>query len=594
MIRKSVFLLSIVVFFTVVAYGQKVKYKELMVLLDAKRYEEASPVLKRYLKEVKDNASAYLYMGITYQERASKNDVLKQTDILFNNIDSAIYYYTISLPMITEKDVKKNDEYYMMYSRRDYRTGEFGIKVSDIHLDIEERTKSLKARKERVKELNKYFQEAGAQYTRSNTYYKKFQNSFATKKELYLQSDDDLIKELTTLSATFDSSQVSFKNYRTTLTALGKTNYNQMVNLQEIKDFKKDGSSLADFMEDDLKLWNYTEWVTKTVRTIQDEIYPLRKEIIAFDSELNKLDKKLKSDSVAVKTDELRSNKLFTELKKWDNDPMPAALFKLKIAELDYNSALVSEATLRGNEDISKRVGLIKSQLVSLKELDSLSKVLLNRDWDKDAINYKDFITSTYGATASLKSFTKSTQQLVVRDRGLKEKELANATSLLKWVFSESDSIPLFMDVPDHSKFKPLIIQDAFTAGLNQSGPKLSGYFYSITSSRTTDLKVNFPVDSVSIIPRDLPLIKGLSLAVTNQTYFILFYSESKVEGRTPVTLAKITRSAGLEWSSFFTTGLTPVEMKFTSSTGELSIKTTSPDGDSKMIVVDKTGKRLP
>jgi hypothetical protein len=273
---------------------------------------------------------------------------------------------------------------------------------------------------------------------------------------------------------------------------------------------------------------------------------------------------------------------------------MPAALFKLKIAELSYNSALVSQATLKGNEEASKRIGLIKLQLASLQKLDSLSKVLISRDWNKEAINYKDFITSTYGATAALESFIKSTQQLVERDFATKEKELSDAMSLLKWLFVESDSIPLFMDVPDHSKFKPLVVKETLTAGVKHLESRLTGYFYSITSTRTNDLKVDFPVDSVSIINRDLPLIKGFSLAVTDQTYFILFYSESKVEGRTPVTLAKITRSGGLEWSSFFTTGFTPVEMKFTTTTAELSIKTTSSDGDSKMVVVDKTGKRQP
>jgi hypothetical protein len=50
----------------------------------------------------------------------------------------------------------------------------------------------------------------------------------------------------------------------------------------------------------------------------------------------------------------------------------------------------------------------------------------------------------------------------------------------------------------------------------------------------------------------------------------------------------------GLEWSSFFSVGFTPVELKFTSSSGELSLKTVSTDGDSKMVVIDKAGKRLP
>ena len=593
MIKKRAFLLSIVLVFTVMAYGQKVKYKDLLVLLNAKQYDQAKPFLKKYLAENDDNASAYLFMGIIYQEEVLKNDVLKQTDMMISNADSAIFFYNKCLPKITEKEVKKNDENYLMYTRRDLRTGEFGIKLSDIQLDIETRTKSLYERRDRVTALKKLFKDSEALYGRSNALYKKLQSKFSTQKELYLQSDDSLILRLDQLAITFDSSQVAFRSYKTTLQTLGKTGYNQVVNLQEIKDFKNEGSSLTDFLTDDLKLWDYTGWAKKAVKVIRDEIYPLRKELVTFDSDINKLREKIKKDSLIVNPEELRNNTLFTDLKKLDADPMPSSLFQMKIAELAYASDLVAEASLKGLADISKKIILIKHQQVLLTNLDSLSHALVNRDWQKDAINYKNFIASAYGTSSVLKNLGKSTQDFAKRESITKKKELEDNMSLLKWVISESDSIPLFKDVADESKYKPLVITENHTAGVTILDSGLVGYFYTVTPSRTADLKISFPVDSISITQRDLPLIKGLSLDVSNQTYFVLFYSESKVEGKIPVTLAKITKLAGLEWSSVFSTEFTPVELKFTSNTGELSIKTTSSGGDNKMVVIDKTGKRL-
>lgn len=593
MIRKGAFILFLVAVSSGVASGQKVKYKDLMVLLNAKQYDQAEPFLKKYLAENDDNPSAYLFMGIIYQEKSVKNDVLKQTDLLINNIDSAIFFYNISFPKITEKDVKKNDENYLMYTRRDLRTGEFGIKLSDIQLDIETRIKALKERKEKFKALVNYYQQAEAIYKRANSYYKNLQSKFNTKKDLYLQADDRLILELDQLATTFDSSQVAFKNYKTTSQALGKTGYNQIIDLQEIKDFKKEGSAMSDFMMDDLKLWDYTEWVKKTVRIIRDEVYPLRHELIAFDSEINKQRERVKKDSITVETKELINNPVFDELKKWDDNPMPASLFQMKIAELRYSSDLVAESTLITNEDISKKINMIRHQQVLLKDVDSLANALVKRDWEKDAINYKNFITSTYGTTSVLKNLVKATHEYATREMVVKKKELENNMSFLKWVISESDSIPLFKDVPDESIYKPLVITETHTAGVKVVNSLLIGYFYTVTPARTADLKVNFPIDTATIIPRNLPLIKGLSIAVTDQTYFILFYSESKVDGKTPLTLARISRLAGLEWAVVFPVELTPLELKFTTSTGELSIKTTSPGGDSKMVVIDKSGKRI-
>jgi hypothetical protein len=320
----------------------------------------------------------------------------------------------------------------------------------------------------------------------------------------------------------------------------------------------------------------------------------MRKELITFDSDINKLRERIKKDSLIVNTKELQSNALFAELKKWDANPKPASLFHMKIAELAYASDLVAGASLHGGiADISKKISLVKHQLTLLTNLDSLSLALVNREWERDAIDYKNFIAAAYGTTSVLKNLGKATQEFAKREIVVRKKELDDNLSLLKWVISDSDSIPLFKDVPDESRYKPLIITENHTAGLTVLDSLFVGYFYTVTPSRTADLKVNFPVDSVSITQRDLPLIKGLSLDIINQSYFVLFYSESKVEGKIPLTLAKISRVSGLEWSSVFSTEFTPVELKFAANTGELSIKTTSSSGDSKMVVIDKTGKRL-
>ncbi len=593
MIRKGILLLFLTILFTGVASGQKVKYKDLMVLLNAKQYIQAEPHLKKYLAENTDNASAYLYMGIIYQEKSAKNDVLKQTDVLIANIDSAILFYNKAFPKITEKEVKRNDENYLLYTRRDLRTGEFGVTLSDILLDIETRIKNLKEKTDRVTKLRKFYQDAEAHYVRSNTLYKSFHDKFNTKKDLYLQADDDLILQLENLALTFDSCQSSFRSYKTISQTLGKTGYDQVINLQEVKDFKKDGTSLIDFAENDLKLWDYTEWAKKTVRTIRDEVYPARKEVMSFDAELNKLREKVKKDSISINIEALKANDLFTDLKKWDADPMPSSLFRVKISELSYLSELARQSTLTGNDNITKRISLIKQQQLSLKELDSLTHAFINRDWDKDAINYKDFVTNAYGTTAVLKNFSKALQEMAKRDIIAKKKEMDDHLSLLNWVIFESDSIPLFHDVPENSKFKPLIINEKYTAGITHQNTSLVGYFYTVTASRTADLKVNFAVDSTSIKLMDMPLIKGLSLNTNDQLYYILFYSESKIDGKFPVTLAKIGRIGGLEWSTTLTTELAPVELKLTVSNGELAIKTSSPDGNSKMVVIDKKGKRL-
>src|SRR5258705_12947277 len=90
--------------------AQKVKYKDLIVLLTSKQYEKAEPFLKRYLKETDDNPNAYLYMGITFQEKAMREDPLLRTELLCGIIDSALLNYDKAYKTITDKELRKNDE----------------------------------------------------------------------------------------------------------------------------------------------------------------------------------------------------------------------------------------------------------------------------------------------------------------------------------------------------------------------------------------------------------------------------------------------------------------------------------------------------
>ncbi len=242
-------------------------------------------------------------MGIVFQEKASKMDPLLHTEILSANLDSSVMFYDKAYKGITEKELRKNDEYYEAYMRRDLRTGKFVIKLSDVQLDVENRIKSIKERKERVKQLKSYFEESSNQYVKANSIYKSLQATYGTEKEFFLRSDEEMSNKLKRLASVFDSATAAFDKYKVISKELGKTGYSQIIDLQEIKDLKRDGASLADFMKDDLKLWDYKRWAEQSVEIILKEINPIREHLVAYDIEVNKLRDKLKADSVSVKSD---------------------------------------------------------------------------------------------------------------------------------------------------------------------------------------------------------------------------------------------------------------------------------------------------
>lgn len=594
---KIVSCLAITLLLPLVSVAQKVKYKDLIILLNAKQYEKAEPLLKRHLKETNDNPNAFLFMGITFQEKAMNNDILKNTDQMVAQCDSAVMFYDKAYAMITEKELKKHDEYYQMYSRRDTRNGEFGIKLSDVRLDLENRVELLKQRKERVKEVKKNFLACERLYSVAVKTFVDLHSSYGSDKEFLLRSDDAITANLERLTAYFDSTMMALNAFKSALKQVGKTSYNPVVDVQEIYDFKRDGSTGANFLEDDLKLWDFKRWAVSTLDKIKTEIVPMRESLITFDISLNKLRDKCVRDSVAVHNELglLSDNLLYAQLKKYDADPLPVAVFYMKRAELEYLSDKIRFKPLRDSINVRIRLNALKVELTNLKKIDSVATAILQRNIDSELVNFEHFVTKAYGTKAVLISHINSMQDFAQREILKKEVEWEATMQASKWVISGTDSIPIFNETTRDLPFKPLtVVEDKFTVGLYYKDSLATGYLYSITPSRIPDLKVNFAIDQPNFRKRDLPAIKNLNASIgQGQIYFVLIYSEAKVKDKFPATLAKIYKTDGLAWTNNYKLDFTPIELNFNSDTGELSVKLASPTGESKIVVIDKKGKQL-
>ncbi len=593
---KKIFLSLILILVCVWASGQKIKYKDLFLLLNAKQYSEAEPFLKKYLKDNPDNPNALLFMGIIYHEKSNKDDVLKQTEVLKYDIDSAVIFYDKAYKAITEKEIKRNDEYYENYKRRDLRTGDFTIKLSDVQFDLEKRIQGLKEKKTRVATLRDYYQAAEALYGKSLEQFKTLQNNYPGEKELLLRSDEITIKSLERLVSVFDSCLMEFRNYKSTSQLLGKTGYNQILVLQDIRDFKKDGATSADFAQDDLKLWEYKLWAQHALQVIEKEINPLRESLIAYDMEINKLREKLKKDSTGIKNEliQLLQKSPNNSLRKIDPDALPADVFRMKIAELEYASELAVNRPLRDSVNVNLKLIHVNNELDLIAGLDSISAHLLNRDITKESENYKHFVGNAYGTVDVLKSLIKATNEFAKREKLKKEKEWETKSQSLKWIVNVSDSIPLFTDeTTGRLKFKPLVmVPEDHTLGLHYADSVAVGYFFTITPSRIPDVKASFPVDRVNFTRRNLPILKGLSARDDKgQVYFALIYSEAKIKEKFSVVIAKIYRSDGLAWSHTYLFNMFPSSLSFDPATGELSVKTTNPAGGNNIVALDKNGK---
>lgn len=571
------------------AFGQKVKYKDIFALLSTKQYEQAEPFLKTYLRETADNPNAYLFMGNIFQEKASKNDVLKHTAVAIANMDSAISYYDKAYKILDEREVKRNKEYYQNYNRRDLRTGEFGVKLSDIQFDIQKRTEALKERIDKVKMVKYYFSLADSTYKRSNALFLSLQRKFPSLNQLYLRADVQTVKELSTLSLRFDSCRKAFDHYKTASSSLGKTGYNQQTSLAEIKDFKMDGRDAADFHADEIRLWDYKKFADESRAIVEKEILPMRQHLVAYDMEINKLREKLNSDSVSVRSDltKLIDKLLYDQLKKFDTQPLPMLLFAMKITDLEYRSSRLEHKSLSDSADVHLQITMLGQEIGLLKKLDSLTSILPEDKLDDKAVDYADFINSTYGNPSVLKSYVHSLHEFAMREERKGSAQIAYYNRALNYIVDGADSIPLSDQII--SSFRPLVTTpEKFTLGLSlRDTTQLQGYFYTITSSRTPEVKAFFPVDKSAFRAANISAARALAYSdIAGQIYYVLVYNDKPVKEKFHATVAKIYRSDGLAWKTDYPLSFTPSELIVSAGTGELVIR-----NGAQQVVIDKNGK---
>ncbi|MFZ5972505.1 MAG: hypothetical protein ACOYXA_13015 [Bacteroidota bacterium] len=577
------------------AAAQKVKYKDLYILLNARQFDQAEPFLRRYLADEKENPNAHLFMAQLLQEKSVKADVLKEADRAKVLADSAILYYDLAMKGITERELKRNGEYYEAYSRRDLRTGEFGIKMSDIHLDIEKRVQMLKERSSRITLLNRQFQQIQKLYTSVVNQFVAIQKSQPGWKEFLLRSDEQTLDALKKLRSVADSCTAAFQEYKTTLAQLGKTGYNPILTPRALTDFQAPADAPVDFSADQVAVYDFAGWATEATGLIENEVIPLRKELIARDIEINKLAEKVKKDSVSVNTEipameaRLRDN----PVKKFDPAPMPLEVFKMKISELKYGSLRVENKAARDSADLGLKARALEAEWNAVARVDSIASLLMARPLEEEATNYAHFVTNAYGTTQVLKNLIQATQDYAANEKRRRELQLRQVKEAMKWLMIEKDSVPLVVGNTS-SAYKPLVIKDdQYTLGLKFGADSSSvGYFYTITPSRKPDLKINFPLDKKIFNTRSLPVIKGLANAdEQDQLYYGLVYSETKQHEKFPVCIAKIYRTDGLAWSNTYQMDYRPTELILNATTGELTVKTTDTTGESKLVIIDKSGK---
>ena len=449
----------------IILQAQKVKYKEIFPDLEARKFNKVEPLLKRFLAEEKntDHPNANYQMGLITEAHFLLQDIVADTSALYQFGEEALGYYRKSITLITDKELKKNDQYYQAFNRRDLRTGKFGVKLSDIHLEIEKKIASVENRIASIKSLHRAVSELTA---KESELLNRF-NAMATGAENY---DDYLLKaDLETLTILGDI-QAMFKSFddqasETVKVAseLGATDYYQKIEYLPIQNFSELSAKFS-ASNTLISTWQFADWASATRGVLNREVFTMKNDLKAFDQKLLQSTNALKSGTV-IKAPQGIPPALYSALGKYDSRSLPRKLLRARINEntIRYLTDTTMNTMLRDSSVATYQLGIADSIINALESLDKLlelDETAITRAWKY----YPEYLQA-YGGVNGLQQYATDTRNWVgsIRDHWQANKDFWFMRD--HWGVTATDTIPLhvvdatyqgnyitrgYLDLPDH------------------------------------------------------------------------------------------------------------------------------------------------
>ena len=438
-----------------VATAQKVKYKDIFPDLEARKFNKAEPLLKTFLANEKnaDHANANYQMGLINEAHFLLQDIVVDTTTLFAFGDQVLEYYRKSIPLITEKELRKNDNYYQSFYRRDLRTGEFGIKPSDVHLDIEKKIEAIVNRLSTIRSFHAAVSELTRLEAEMLVEFHKISGRADSYNDYLLKANLDNISLLGDLQATFKAFDDKANETLKVGQELQAENYFSSVEYQDIVSF---GELNALFPSNNTKIatWQFSAWASTAKSTLNSEIFVMKNELIEMDLQLRKAANVLKSRKPSPFPSTIKKT-VAARLAKYDPRALPMQILKARIRE---NSIRVMSDTLLNpvlldSAAIALQLTIADSVLTSIDELTALLTID-NKKIIQANKYYKDYFDQAFGGTGGVLNYKRNAQSWVDQLKSTWTDRLAFWDMRNNWGTSETDTIPLhIVDTTYHGNF---------------------------------------------------------------------------------------------------------------------------------------------
>ncbi|MDA1120762.1 MAG: hypothetical protein O2887_09785 [Bacteroidetes bacterium] len=607
MIKNAFF----IIFFTVIVlqvFSQKIKYKDIFVQLDEKRYETTEPYLRTFVFDPKndDHGNAHLQMGYIFESKLLAADILADSLTIYGWADSAIIYFSRAKLLIDEKELKKNDEYYQSFYRRDLRSGEFGIKISDVHLDLDNKIEAARQRSKNITIVNKSLKEANLLYNQAVEKFLIHNNKFSDFNLFLLRSNKQTMFDMSEIVEKSIASEEAIAEMRRALSLIENPGFGAEIKFKPIGKFPESGVSKIDFYQGEFDIWELGNWAGEVMIQLENDIEPLRSEIMAFDTKLTETKANLFSGGLGINM-AMESNKnLIRKIVKYDPKSVLNEIFQLRVEDINVLKTYAPDlnSMVADHENIDYQLIIADSVLTKYAGMDTLVTVLASKDIDNGYENYKYYFDARMGGKAGLQEFI-SDQRKEINDRlTYWESQKEYWGEVGKWGVMDFGAIPLF--TIDSALAYPIDSlnylslhnqrsndQSIYSLGLDLAGAQPKGYIASVAQNRKGKWSATIDLGRMTLGDT---LLRAEARFVPSDTTTVSAYYFSPLGNKDNLVIFNVDQSGKLVWRNVMALPIEPFDVKFNEAIFETIVYLTDPaitptDNNPQYIVIDRAGK---
>ena len=441
--NKSAIYLVCLMFFSLSVQGQKYKYKDIFPALDQKNYAEAEPKLRAFLKESKneEHPNAHFQMAYLLEHLMKPLNVVNDSSAVIKYCDSVALYFSKAKQLITEKEVKKKKDYYQAYYRRDLRTGEFGIKKSDIDVDIDKKVNFYRDVRRNVQFLAITLPKLEKVMTQNAALYKELVEGFDNVTSFAISVDKEKREQLQQLAVNNRTTRRLVNDIQDCVARLPEGGFNSDEDLQDVEDITTDGGTANSVYDGKFQLWDYEQFANDVLELADGDIATYKKSLLETNSKLNVALKKLEKYQAPTELPMVPED-LMKQAAQIDPDNLPVSILQFKAAEARYLTVELNEV-----EDVNY-VYLQMQKFDSLNEIVKAAKVHFEQfaglNTPLEQKKYKEFIIKAFNRQTQLDQFVKDKRGWINNRVFYIGQQTDELKERIKWGSNDVDSVALF------------------------------------------------------------------------------------------------------------------------------------------------------